>query len=280
MERRGEFKMGTTIKVTALAAAGVMLAAAGGASAQATDGLELGLQVLGYEYEESFEGESIRDEGRMAGFTVEYGRPVGSFSFDARFRYAQGEIDYRASDGERVEDVPQAVGQLELLVGRPFVTGPGVALTPYIGIGARGLIDESGGRTTQNGLEGYDREVGYSYVPLGAALRAERASGQALQLTGQYNWVVGGTSRSEFSRLDPELPDVEVEFEGGHGFEFSAMASMPVGRGRLGIGPFIRTWDLDQSASFTIKDPEEGTFELFEPPNSTREVGLKLVYGF
>jgi hypothetical protein len=272
--------MGKTFKAAALAAAGVVLTAAGGASAQATDGLELGLQVLGYEYEESFEGQSIKDEGRMAGFTVEYGRPVGSFSFDVRFRYAQGEIDYRASDGERLEDVSQAVGQLELLVGRPFVTGPGVALTPYIGIGGRALIDESGGRKTQGGLEGYDREVGYSYVPIGAALRAERANGQALQLAGQYNWVAGGTSRSEFSRLDPDLPDVEVDFENGHGFEFSAMASMPVGRGRLGIGPFIRIWDLDQSISFTIEDPEEGTIELFEPPNRTREVGLKLTYGF
>lgn len=167
-----------------------------------------------------------------------------------------------------------------MLAGRPFATAPGVTLTPYLGIGARALIDQSGGRTTQSGLEGYDREVGYSYVPLGAALRAERANGQALQLTAQYNWVVGGQVRSEFSRLDPELPDVEVNLESGQGFELAAMVSMPVGRGRIGFGPFLRRWELEQSTSFVIEDPDVGTIELFEPANETTEFGVRVVYGF
>jgi hypothetical protein len=262
-----------------LAAAGTA-AVAGQASAQVADGLEIGLQTFAYDYEETFDGGSIADEGPMTGFTVEYGRPVGGFSFDARFRYAQGRIDYSSSDGERLDDVPQAVGQLELLAGRPYQTAPGTTLTPFIGIGARALIDKSGGRTTQSGLEGYDREVGYSYVPLGAALRVERANGQALHLTAQYNWVVGGDVRSEFSQLDPSLPDVEVELEGGHGLELAATVSMPLGRGRIGFGPFLRRWDLDQSTSFVISDPDEGSFELFEPPNETTELGLRLVYSF
>ena len=263
--------------LTMLAVAG---ATAGQASAQVADGLELGLQSFSYDYEESFEGGSIRDQGRMTGFTADYGRPVGAYSFDVRFRYAQGRIDYRSSDGERLDDVSQAVGQLELLAGRPFQTAPGVTLTPYLGVGARALIDESGGRTTRSGLQGYDREVGYSYVPLGAALRAERANGQALQLTAQYNWVVGGDVRSEFSRLDPEPPDVEVELEGGHGLELTATVSMPLGRGRIGFGPFLRRWELDRSTSFVVEDPVEGAFELFEPENETTEFGLRVVYGF
>jgi hypothetical protein len=262
-----------------LAAAGTA-AVAGQASAQVADGLEIGLQTFAYDYEETFDGGSIADEGRMTGFTVEYGRPVGGFSFDVRFRYAQGLIDYRSSDGERLDDVPQAAGQLELLAGRPFQAAPGVTLTPFLGIGARALIDKSGGRVTQSGLEGYDREVGYSYVPVGAALRLDRAGGQALQLHAQYNWVVGGDVRSEFSRLDPGLPDVEVELDGGHGLEFAATVSMPLSRGRIAFGPFLRRWEIDQSTSFVVSDPEEGTFELFEPPNTTTEFGVRLVYGF
>jgi hypothetical protein len=269
------------IKQTAgLALTAAVLGVGSAASAQATKGLELGLQAFAYDYEESFEGGSIRDEGRMAGFTVEYGRPVGGFSFDARFRYAQGEIDYLSSDGERLDDVAQAVGQLELLAGRPIRTAPGVSLTPYVGIGARALIDDSGGRTTQSGFQGYDREVSYSYVPIGVALRAERAGGQALQLTAQYNWVVGGEVESRFSQIDPELPDVTVEFEDGRGLELSAMVSTPLRRGRIGIGPFLRRWDLEQSTSFVVSEPGVGTVELFEPPNETTELGLRLVYGF
>ena len=262
--------------LTALAVAG---SAAGPAYAQVAQGLELGLQSFAYDYEEEFDGGSVADSGRMAGFTVAYGRPAGAFSFDVRFHYAQGRIDYRSSDGERLDDVSQALGQLDLLAGRPFATAPGVTLTPFIGIGARALIDESGGRSTQSGLQGYDREVSYAYVPLGAALRAERANGQALQLTAQYNRVVSGRARSRFSQLDPELPDVEVELESGHGVELAAVASMPLGRGRIGFGPFLRRWDLDRSKSFVLQDPE-GTIELFEPENDTTEAGVRLVYSF
>jgi hypothetical protein len=155
-----------------------------------------------------------------------------------------------------------------------------VTVTPFVGIGSRALIDQSGGRVTDTGLSGYDREVGYAYLPLGASLRAERANGQALQLTAQYNWVVGGDVTSDFSQLDPELPKVEVEFEEGHGFELAATVSMPVGRGRIGIGPFLRRWDLERSTSFITQDPDVGLIELFEPPNETTEVGVRLVYGF
>ena len=40
---------------------------------------------------------NITDRGRFWGFTAEYGRPIGAWSVDVRFRYAQGEIDYRSS---------------------------------------------------------------------------------------------------------------------------------------------------------------------------------------
>lgn len=93
-----------------LAVLAVAGTAAEQASAQVADGLELGLQSFAYDYEETFDGGSVTDAGRMTGFTAAYGRPVGGFSFDVRLRYAQGQIDYRSSDGERLDDVTQAVG--------------------------------------------------------------------------------------------------------------------------------------------------------------------------
>jgi hypothetical protein len=52
-----------------------------------------------------------------------------------------------------------------------------------------------------------------------------------------------------------------------------------VGRGSFGIRPFIRLWELDRSTSFTAGD-DEFELEVFEPPNTTREVGVRLTYGF
>ena len=261
----------------ALTAAAVM--AAGDARAQAAQGLELGLQSYGYTYEETFEGGGIEDEGRMTGFTVEYGRPVGRFSFDARFRYAQGEIDYKAGDGARLNDVPQASGQLELLLGRPFPLSAGTTVTPYVGLGSRVLLDDSGGRVTATGLEGYDREVSYAYVPLGAATRSDLGGGRTLALNGQVDWLVGGEVSSDFRRLGDGAPLVKTEFNEGYGLELSATYFTPVRGARIGFGPFLRYWDVDQSDSVVLTD-EDGSIELFEPPNTTWEVGLKLVVGF
>ena len=263
-----------------LGAAAAAVLSASAASAQSAQGLELGLQTYSYDYKESFEGESIQDEGRFTGFTVDYGRPVGGFSFDVRFRYAQGEIDYSASDGARLDDVEQASGQLELLLGRPFQASSAVTVTPYVGIGSRALLDFSGGRVTDTGLEGYDREVGYAYLPLGAAVRADLGNGRALSGHAQVNLAVSGEVQSNFSEIERGAPDIEAELDGGHGFELAAAFSAPVGRVRIGFGPFLRMWDIDQSESVFLSDPDIGEIELFEPPNETVELGFRLTVGF
>ena len=262
----------------ALAAAVALTAAE--ASAQATDGLELGLQTFAYDYEERFEGETVQDEGRFSGVTAEYGRRLGRFSFDARFRYGEGEIDYSASDGSRLDDVQQTVAQLELLAGRPIAASPTLTVTPYVGLGSRVLLDESGGLETAEGLRGYDRVVAYGYLPLGAAARFARDGGGAVVLHGQLNLLVGGDVESDLRQVDPEAPLLETELDGGYGLEFGASLQTPFRSGRIGFGPFIRYWDIDQSRSVTFSDDEVGAIELFEPPNRTVELGVKLTYGF
>jgi hypothetical protein len=155
-------------------------------------------------------------------------------------------------------------------------------VTPFIGLASRVLSDKSGGAESEDGLRGYDREVGYAYVPIGVATRFRLGSASALTLSAQYNWVVGGEAKSEFSKLDDELPDVKVELDKGHGFELSAMASIPVGRNAMNVGPFFRRWDIGQSKSFILKDPEGSgeSIEFFEPKNHTSELGLRVTFSF
>jgi hypothetical protein len=86
-----------------------------------------------------------------------------------------------------------------------------------------------------------------------------------------------------FSRIDPELPDVELDFNGGHGLEASAMLSLPVGRrNAINVGPFIRRWELNDSERFTIVNPDDPSeaLTLLEPENRTTEIGVRIGFSF
>jgi hypothetical protein len=124
--------------------------------------------------------------------------------------------------------------------------------------------------------------VSYGYVPIGVATRFRLGSASSLTLSAQHNWVVHGDVKSKFSAIDDEFPDVEVELDKGHGFELSAMASIPVGRRGLNFGPFYRRWNIGRSESFILTDPEGSgeSIEFFEPRNHTSELGLRLTLSF
>ncbi len=133
--------------------------------------------------------------------------------------------------------------------------------------------------TTDTGLQGYDRYIFYAYAPLGAVVDLRAGERTTVTLAAQYNLFLGGDSESKTSALGAGVPDIEVEFEDGSGWEFSSFVNRRAGRGTVSFGPFLRIWDLDQSTSQIFSD-EEGTVEFVEPPNRTTEFGLKLAYRF
>ncbi len=256
---------------------------ASAAEAQTRPGFELGAEVLDYSYRERFEGEVVaKDDGTFAGITFGYVETIGSGMFlRARLSTDFGSVDYSSGDG-RLENVSQSIGQLEFHLGRDIAVGSGATLTPFIGIGSRVLEDKSGGNETELGALGYDREISYAYVPVGVAAGLPVGGRAALILSAQYNWVVGGEAKSRFSDLDPELPNVKVDLDEGHGFEASATVRFPLGRHAIGFGPFVRHWNLDRSTSFVLTDPDGSgeSIEFFEPRNRTTELGLRLSFSF
>jgi hypothetical protein len=154
-----------------------------------------------------------------------------------------------------------------------------VTLTPFVGLGARGHGDSSGGLTTDTGLSGYDRYLFYAYAPLGLAADVRTGPGTSLTVSGQYNLFLGGDSLSEFSQLEPGAPDLELELEDGSGWALAAAFNWSTARGSVSVGPFLRVWDIDQSRSAIL---QEGGLSIafFEPPSRTTEAGLKLAYRF
>lgn len=255
------------------------LASLSPAEAQTRPGFEIGAQLFDYQNRERFEGETVvKDSGTFIGFSGSYVETIGSGWFlRAAAATGSGEVDYSSDDGT-IEDVSQYIAQVEFHVGRDFRAGAGTILTAFTGVGGRALDDQSGGKETERGLLGYDREVGYSYLPVGLAASVPIGR-MSLSLSAQYNWLFGGTAKSEFSQIDPEFPDVKLDLEGGYGIETSAMISAPLGRHALRFGPFLRHWNIEQSKSRIFE--EEGLqIELFEPANKTTEIGLRAVFAF
>lgn len=258
------------------------LGVSGQAEAQTPGGFTLGLEAFDYSYRERNEGQTVAfDDGKFAGAHLDYVETIGSGLFlRSRLALSWGSVDYRSENGT-IDNVSQDIGQLELQIGRDFVVRE-TTVTPFVGLASRILKDRSGGREAQDGAQGYDREIAYSYVPAGVAARVALPGRNALTFSGQYNWVVGGYAKSEFSKLDPELPDVKVDLAGGHGFEASAALELPLGRRALSFGPFVRHWNVDASERFRIENPDDPSeaIELFEPRNRTTELGVRVSFRF
>ena len=259
-------------------------------SAQTRGGFEIGLELFDYSYRERLNGQTIvHDDGRFIGLAIDYTQRLGDNWFlRGRLSGAAGSVDYRSSGGigfdspARLDDVTQGIGRFELQIGRDLMLSNTTSLTPFVGFATRVLNDRSGGEETRDGLRGYDREVVYSYVPVGLALRHPLGERSALTVSAQYNRVVGGEAESRFSNLDPDLPDVKVNLNGGNGFELSAIADIPVGRRAVRVGPFMRRWSIAQSDTFVLTNPDDPTESIafFEPQNRTTELGLKLSFAF
>lgn len=262
---------------------GLLGTPAGAEAANSTStrgGLEVGGELLDYSYRERDGGEIIvSDAGTFGAVTAGYVETVGRGWFlKARLTLGWGSVDYSSDDGSTLKGVPQDVGQLELLAGRDFAVGA-MTITPFAGVAARVLNDNSGGRTTIEGLSGYDREISYGYWPVGVTGRVPIGERATLTLSGQANFVTNGEAVSRFSKLDPDVPDVKLNLPSGTGWELAAAVSLPVRSRRISVGPFARGWQIDRSESAILADAE-GAIELFEPKNRTVEVGLRAAFAF
>lgn len=254
------------------------------AMAQTRSGLEVGIEGFGYGYREFVDGDLlIQDKGSMAGLHLSYVQPLARGLFvRGILAGAAGEIDYDPLDEPVIEDIEQRTGRLEAHLGYDVRLGRYTTLTPFVGYGFRLLEDLSAGRSTASGLRGYDREITYHYVPVGLAVRIPVGARPSLTVSAQYNHLIGGSALSKFAELDSRVPNVELDFTGGHGLEASAMLSVPVGRHAINVGPFIRRWSIADSEDFSIANPDDPTevLVLREPENRTTEVGLRVSFSF
>lgn len=260
----------------ALILAGMAAAFSGGAAlAQAPaghsplatkGGLELGVQLARYRYEEPglmwLEG----DRGGVSGAYTALGSQEVHARLEARSSY--GELEYRGSGA--LSDVPDYVFEMRALVGKDVRAGS-IVWVPYVGLGYRSLYNDLRG-TSSTGAVGYRRLSRYWYVPMGVGLRIGIGEGLVLAPQVEYDAFTNGKQRSYLGDTGTGFNDVTNRQRRGRGYRAQLMLE---GR-RWAFGPWTHYWKIKDSDL----QPIGLGFAGLEPANWTRESGVELRYRF
>lgn len=142
-------------------------------------------------------------------------------------------------------------------------------LTPYIGVGYRYLANNSEGRVTDNGYNGYDRQSAYTYSPVGVQIRQ-----------GNDQWSFVGKAEYDFlwsGKQVSGLPggDVTNRQKNGHGARGSLHLVRIGTRWDIFVEPFLVYWSIADSDWVIL-----GDYRLQEPKNTTKEVGVRFGISF
>ena len=128
-----------------------------------------------------------------------------NFSFLYTLEYSLGNIDY-SSAGTGTMKKQYYKGRLEyyLSTSSKVVAND---LLPYIGLGYRDLLDDSGFKTSSTNHLGYDRLSKYYYLPIGAIWYIS----DSLSLKSQYNYFLEGKQISFLNEILPNIYTVNPE---------------------------------------------------------------------
>lgn len=221
--------------------------------------------------------------GTMYGVSAKYtGRGLFSesaedLSSDKTFlalelRYMQGDTDY---DGFLQDGTPfkgNNIGDYyiegAITAGAVYnLTQSGLSLWPYLGLGARYLVD----RLDDLGDSGYRRESTYIYLPLGFNLKQDFSKGWSLSANGQLDVLLSGRQSSK------GIADVDInnDQEEGYGLRGSVKLEKQFDKFGIFLEPFIRYWHIQNSEEVLISDGYY-IYSFIEPKNETREYGLKI----
>jgi len=242
--------------------------------------IELGLKLLNFTYKEPDIG--VKDQGRMNGIGMAY-TYHNNLMFKAALDYYGGKIDYE-SDSGKLNDVNEFIFELRCLIGRDYQRYNSAIvdfITPYTGLSYRYWKDDSGGKVTDIGYYGYDRETIYYYSPFGLETIKRLENEWLIGVLLEYDLFWMGKNMSHLSDVDPSAPDLVFDQNDGYGLRFAVKAKKAFNKAKIGIAPFINYWNIDNSEKVIFFDSSSGFWVIFyEPKNKTTEFGINLTAEF
>ena len=183
--------------------------------------------------------------------------------------YSFGNIDY-TSAGTGTMKKEYYKGRLEYYISTTSRYGA-KDLKPYIGLGYRDLLDDSGFKRSSTNHIGYDRLSQYYYIPIGAIWYIN----EKLSLKSQYNYLLEGKQTSFLNEVLPNTYSVNFENTQRLGWGIDVTLSSKLNN-RWSTYGFLRIWNIDDS-DLTSCSP---LIYCVEPKNQTNEIGAGISYNF
>ena len=192
---------------------------------------------------------------------------------DAYFSY--GKLDYESNGSGEDPGEPNYVYRLKLVAGWDLPFSETFRVTPYAGFGYRYLLDASGGRITDAGYYGYDRESTYAYLPLGMEVE-KTLSSLVLSARVEYDVFIDGTQKSHLGDAVAGLNTVKNDQNHGYGMEASFRVTQKTKLVNLFVEPFVRYWKINDSDISTLTYSGVAVGYGLEPENKTTEYGTRV----
>ena len=246
-----------------------------------TQSAELTLDITSYTYREVDQNDNFFMEDKSAPFLYSLGlRNWGddtatsntkstNFSFLYTLEYSLGNVDY-SSAGTGTMKKQYYKGRLEYYLSTSSRVGAN-DLLPYIGLGYRDLLDDSGFKTSSTNHLGYDRLSKYYYVPIGAIWYIS----DRLSLKSQYNYFLEGKQISFLNEILPNTYTVNPENTQRLGWGIDLTLRSKLNKTWSTYG-FFRSWNVEDSDSVSCS----ALVYCMEPKNQTHEIGAGISYHF
>lgn len=231
-------------------------------------GWEFGGQLSNYRFVEPDHG--VKIQGPTAGVTGAYTfSGARQLFFRVEGRLAYGSLDYEGSG--TLDTIPNWIFEMRGVLGRDFLPGSRISLSPFAGFGYRHLYNDLRG-TTSTGAVGYQRFSSYLYAPLGLTARFKLSDSWVIAPTIEYDFFIKGEQVSQLSDTRIGFEDATNNQDDGYGYRVSLMAE----KGAWAFGPWMHYWSIEESDTAPIGFG----ISVFEPKNETREYGFDLKYKF
>ena len=237
-------------------------------------GLDFGMEASNFEYREPG---LMKETGMMWGIVSDYAFRPNNLMFKLDGRFSLGDLDYSSPISGTLNGIRDYNVDTRFMFGRDYKVSDKACFTPFVGLGYRYLFDGSGGKTTNLGSEGYDRESHYIYSPAGLESLFRLKAGWSLGVSGEYDILWHGWQYSKLGGVEPGLNTLANDQNKGWGTRGSVKIIKYLGKVDLSIEPFIRYWKIQQSNLAVITYYGAPTEEIgLEPNNKTIEWGSRL----
>ncbi len=248
---------------------------------QIVQSAELTLDISSYLYREVDQNDNFFMEDKSAPFLYGIGiRDWGDDKVNPNVRtinwmvlytleYSFGNIDY-TSAGTGTMKTQYYKNRFESYISTSGGVGPN-DLLPYIGLGYRNLLDDSGFKTTSTNHIGYDRLSQYYYIPIGAIWYIS----EGLSLKSQYNHFIEGKQVSFLNEVLPNTYSTNPQNTQSIGWGIDLTLRSKLNNKWSSYG-FYRWWSIENS-DFISCSP---LTYCMEPKNQTYEIGAGISYHF